>query len=677
MASSNVLVPVEAVPGVVDAAAAEKPQSPTVNSSTSSPVKPRPQLHEQTAPPRGQIVIQPPPPRQLGQQPVQVAQPLLVTVTSAAAAEPAPSVVLQPPLSSSPIVVPSSAAAAPSPPIVYSNAPSTFSISLPVHPIPFGQLGQHGEVGPPPGRVLAQVGNAPVQQVLLDQPGVRAGQWGAPAGMQTSSSSTAVSGSPPSLPEYRSRVVAQALQMCAIPCFICGGAPLRIRQLREHLQSSHTPQQLSAVISRIVIQRAATAAAAAIAKQQQQKQPPTAATASASSSGTTYRFQQEGGGGPAPHPGPQVAPQRQSAPGQPDPPNLMRWPLVQGAPWNPPRSHFYPPRTSQRAARAQKVQAGPVRPYPRRQVVCYPYHARQRLDQRANAPSKFHLEIKTKRSSPDGTRGQQQQEERRFMEMSAHDFYDVEFWRDVAQNVVNYAEVGRSAPAPSDDDPRPREVTVKPRDFRPAAAGAPPAPTALVRAKNGAYIRVGSFRPALAAVASGGAGAVLCDAEAQTPWSCAPREEFFLVPRSSREQQVYILPEQITVLTEDMDSAMASFASGGSGGGLSLVDACFGPDMIPGMGGIGGIPTNASAAANSSSGVAVGGGADFPATSSSSEENSSSVLIGYVQENGGIGGSAASANADSDKNNNAANSLRGTEAMTDHDKYTSPAALGL
>lgn len=162
MASFNVMVPMAAVPEVVDEVAAEmadKPQSPTVNSSTSSPVK----QHL----PRGQLVIQPPPPRQLGQQPVQVAQPLLVTVTS--------------PPSSSAVVVPTAAtSAAPAPPIVYSNAPSTFSISLPVHPIPFGQLGQQGQVGPPPGRVLAQVGNAPVQQVLLDQPGGRPGQWGAP-----------------------------------------------------------------------------------------------------------------------------------------------------------------------------------------------------------------------------------------------------------------------------------------------------------------------------------------------------------------------------------------------------------------------------------------------------------------------------------------------------------------
>lgn len=663
MASSN-------VPG--DAAAlemAEKPQSPTVNSSTSSPVKPRPQLHDQTAPPRGQLVIQPPPPRQLGQQPVQVAQPLLVTVTSAAA----PSVVIPPMSSSSAVGVPT---AAPSPPIVYSSAPSTFSISLPVHPIPFGQLGQHGQVGPPPGRVLAQVGNAPVQQVLLDQPGGRPGQWGAPvsegAGMQETSSSSSMGSS---LSAYRSRVVAQALQMCAIPCFICGGAPLRIRQLREHLQSSHSPQQLAAVIVRIVMQRAATAAAAAITKQQQ-KQPATAATASApspaSSSGTTYRLQQ---GGLA-HPTPQVAPQQHAAPGQPDPPNLPRWPLVPGAPWNPPRSHFYPPRTFQRAARAQKVHAGPVRPYPRRQVVCYPYHAQQRLGQRANAPPKFHLEIRTKKASSDGTRGQQQ--ERRFMEMSAHDFYDVEFWRDVAQNVVNYEE-GRPTSAPS-DVPQPREVTVRPRDFTPPVVGAPPAPATLVKAKNGAYIRVGSFRPALAAVASGGAGAVLRDAEAQTPWSCAPREEFFLVPRSSRDQQVYILPEQITVLTEDMDSAMASFASGGSGGGLSLVDACFGPDLMSGgisgcggMGGIGGIPINA--AAHSSIG---GGGTDFssPSSSSSAANPSPPVLIGYVQENGGIGGpaaSAADAPAADDRNNNAANSAKSTEAMTDHDKYTNPA----
>ena len=130
-----------------------------------------------------------------------------------------------------------------------------------------------------------------------------------------------------------------------------------------------------------------------------------------------------------------------------------------------------------------------------------------------------------------------------------------------------------------------------------------------------------------------------------------------------REQQVYILPEQITVLTEDMDSAMArddsinrivqieslftkfpsqqtnshlryvtllwavgwssalvgwpwhsngqvpnmisdyfimlrvvllqrpttaySFAAGGTAGGLSLVDACFGPEFLTGGGNMG------------------------------------------------------------------------------------------
>ena len=105
----------------------------------------------------------------------------------------------------------------------------------------------------------------------------------------------------------------------------------------------------------------------------------------------------------------------------------------------------------------------------------------------------------------------------------------------------------------------PREVTVRPRDFK-SVAEAPPAPTTLgtfrlletlkepnlnceqtlswnkfspiqppssfhkrknrnlslaVRAKNGAYIRVGSFRPAVAAVASARAGHEIKDAEAQ------------------------------------------------------------------------------------------------------------------------------------------------------------------
>ena len=45
-----------------------------------------------------------------------------------------------------------------------------------------------------------------------------------------------------------------------------------------------------------------------------------------------------------------------------------------------------------------------------------------------------------------------------------------------------------------------------------------------VRAKNGAYIRVGSFRPAVAAVASAGAGREIKDAEAQVRlccWECS------------------------------------------------------------------------------------------------------------------------------------------------------------
>ena len=660
-----------AVPVMVDSSAemAEKPQSPTVNSSTSSPMKPPRNLppHEQPGPSRGRVVIQPPPPRQLGPQPVQVAQPLLVTVTSAAA----PSVVIPPP---PPIVVPASAA--PPPPIMYSNAPSTFNISLPVHPVPFGQLGQSGP--PPPGRVLAQGSNAPAQQVLLAPSGGRQGKWGAPAkvepgetGMQASSPSTAAASAPPpmSASAYRSRVVAQALQLCAIPCFICGGTPLKIKQLREHLQTSHSPQQLAAVISRIVIQRAATAAATATTKQPQMRPPTGAGTPStqapASSSGATPYFQP-----------PHGRSQRHPVPGQPCPP------------FNPPPSHFYPPKT---APCKQNSTAGPIRPPLKRQLVCYPYHASQRTNQRSNAPAKFHLEIKTR----GGARGHQDGEEegeRRFMEMSAHDFHDVEFWRDVAQNMLNYAEEdGHSAAPPNaadDDSPPPqppREVTVLPRDSQPAAAGAPRAPTALVRAKNGAYIRVGGFRPAVAAVSSCGAGAVLRDAEAQTPWSCKPREEFFLVPQSSREQQVYIMPEQITVLTEDMDSAMASFASGGIGGGLSLVDACFGPDWLPG--GVSGIATGGGAGPTPSGGGVVdivGGSSDY-STPSTSSANANSVVINLVQESGcGIGGSGvaadsrapsapADAQASNDKNSDStANSPRSFEVGTDHDKYTQP-----